>query len=144
MTINHFAAFAASAALIAGAATASDGGRKLQTTLSGAAEVPGPGDTDGTGKAAITVNAGQNKVCYKLSVANIAVATMAHIHEGAPTVAGPVKVTLGKPNASGMSSGCVTVARSLALAILKRPADYYVNVHNAEFPSGAVRGQLGK
>ncbi len=144
MTINHFAAFAASAALIAGAAAASDGGRKLQTTLSGAAEVPGPGDSDGRGTATITVNSGQNKVCYKVSVANIAVATMAHIHEGAPTVAGPVKVTLRSPNASGMSSGCVTVARSLALDILKRPADYYVNVHNAEFPGGAVRGQLAK
>lgn len=144
MTINQFAALAASAALIAGSAAAADGGRKLQTTLTGTAEVPGPGDTDGTGTAQITVNAGQNKVCYKLSVANIAIATMAHIHEGAPAVAGPVKVTLGKPNASGVSSGCVTVARSLALDILKRPADYYVNVHNAEFPRGAVRGQLAK
>lgn len=144
MIINHFAAFAASTALIAGAAVASDGGRKIQTTLSGAAEVPGPGDTDGSGTAAITVNPGQSKVCYKLSVANIAVATMAHIHEGGRTVAGPVKVTLGKPNASGTSSGCVTVARSLALDILKRPADYYVNVHNAQFPGGAVRGQLAK
>ena len=26
--------------------------------------------------------------------------------------------------------------------ILANPEDYYVNVHNAEFPSGAIRGQL--
>lgn len=145
MIMKTFAGFAASAALIAtGAYAQSDtGGRKLQTSLTGAAEVPGPGDTDGAGTAEITVNAGQNQVCYKLAVTNIAPATMAHIHEGASTVAGPVKVTLGAP-ATGMSEGCVKVDRALALEILKRPADYYVNVHNAEFPGGAVRGQLAK
>ena len=144
MTIRHLAAFAASAALIAGAATAADGGRKLQTNLTGAAEVPGPGDPDGRGTARITVNPGQKQVCYKLSVSNIAPATMAHIHEAAPTAAGPVVVTLRAPNASGTSSGCVTVTRELALEILKDPRDYYVNVHNAAFPAGAVRGQLAK
>ena len=143
MTINRFAAFAASAALIAGAATAADGGRKLQTNLTGAAEIPGPGDPDGTGTAQITVNPGQKQVCFKLRVSNIAPATAAHIHEAAPTAAGPVVVTLGAP-ASGTSSGCVTVTRALALEILKDPGDYYVNVHNAAFPAGAVRGQLAK
>lgn len=144
MTIKHLAAFAASAALIAGAATAADGGRKLQTALTGAAEVPGPGDSDGTGTAQITVNSGQKQVCYKLTVSNIAVATGAHIHVGGPAVGGPVRVTLGTPSATGRSSGCVTVTRALALDILKNPANYYVNVHNAAFPAGAVRGQLAK
>lgn len=146
MTIRHFAGIAATAALLATGAYAQSGdtgGRKLQTALTGAAEVPGPGDPDGTGTAKITVNAGQKQICYKLSVSNIAPATAAHIHEAAPTAAGPVVVTLGAPT-SGMSSGCVTVTRELALEILKDPADYYVNVHNAAFPAGAVRGQLAK
>ena len=145
MIMKSLAALAATTALIATAATAQsdNGGRKLQTSLTGAAEVPGPGDADGAGTAEITVNAGKNQVCYKLFVTNIAPATMAHIHEGAPTAAGPVRVTLGAPT-SGTSSGCVTVARDLALEILKRPSDYYVNVHNAPFPGGAVRGQLAK
>lgn len=147
MIIKSLAVVTASAALLATATFAQStdtGGRKLQTALTGAAEVPGPGDPDGTGTAEITVNSGQNRVCYKLSVSNIAPATAAHIHEAPPTAAGPVVVTLGAPNASGMSSGCVTVTRALALEILKRPADYYVNVHNAAFPGGAVRGQLAK
>ena len=143
MTMKLLAAIAASTALIATSAVAQTGGRKLQTNLTGAAEVPGPGDPDGTGKAEITVNPGKKQICYKLSVANIAPATAAHIHEASPTAAGPVVVTLRAPT-SGMSSGCVTVTRELALEILKRPADYYVNVHNAAFPAGAVRGQLAK
>ena len=145
MIIKTLAAAAAAAALIAtGAYAKSDtGGRKLQTSLTGAAEVPGPGDTDGAGTAQITVNSGQNQICYKLAVSNIAPATMAHIHEGAPTAAGPVVVTLGAPT-SGTKSGCVTVTRALALEILKDPSNYYVNVHNAAFPGGAVRGQLAK
>jgi hypothetical protein len=125
------------------AQTALDGGRKLTTTLSGAAERPGPGDPDGAGTATLTVNPGQNRICYELTVTNIATATAAHIHEGAADVAGPVRVTLSAP-ADGDSSGCVDVTRERALDILKDPGDYYVNVHNAAFPGGAVRGQLAK
>ena len=134
---------AASTALIATSAIAADGGRKLQTSLTGAAEAPNPGDPDGRGMATVTVNAGKRQVCYTLSVRNIDPATAAHIHEAPAGVAGPVKVTLRAPT-TGRSSGCVTVTRQLALEILKDPADYYVNVHNAAFPTGAVRGQLAK
>jgi len=125
---------AASASLIAGAAVAADGGRKLQTQLTGSAEVPGPGDPDGT--ATVTVNPGQSKICYSITVSNIAPARAAHIHEAPAGSAGPVLVTLLAP-AIGRSSDCVTVTRELALEILKNPADYYVNVHNAAFPAGA-------
>jgi hypothetical protein len=37
----------------------------------------------------------------------------------------------------------VTVTRQLARDIVRNPSDYYVNVHNADFPGGALRGQLG-
>ena len=144
MTVARSLTLFLAATSLASIGVASDGGRKLQTSLTGAAEVPGPGDTDGRGTATVTVNPGQKRICYKLSVTNIAPATAAHIHEGARTVAGPVVVSLGAPNASGMRSGCVTVTRALALEILKNPADYYVNVHNPAFPSGAIRGQLAK
>lgn len=137
--------FTASAALIAGSSIASDaqGGRKLQTTMTGAAERPGPGDPDGTGIATVTVNPGQNRVCFTLTATNIDPATAAHVHIGAVDVAGPVVVGLAAPT-GGTSSGCVAVTRSVALDILKDPGAYYVNVHNATFPAGAVRGQLAK
>ena len=118
-------------------------GRSLSTTLTGAAEVPGPGDPDGAGTATLTVNPGLGQICYELTVSGIAPATAAHIHLGAVGVAGPVVVPL-EPPTDGTSSGCAEVSRELALAILTSPSDYYVNVHNAEFPAGAVRGQLAK
>lgn len=125
-------------------ALADDGGRPFSTTLTGAAEVPGPGDPDGSGTATITLNHGQGEVCFELVVSGIAPATAAHIHVGPAGVAGPVVVPLAAPT-SGTSSGCVTgVDQGLIKAITQNPENYYVNVHNAEFPAGALRGQLGK
>jgi hypothetical protein len=119
------------------------GGKPLTTTLTGAAEVPGPGDPDGAGTATIRLNPGQGQICYELTVSNIGTATAAHIHTGGPTVAGPVLVGLDAP-ADGSSKNCVNVDQSQIKDIMKDPANYYVNVHNAEFPAGAVRGQLSK
>jgi len=117
------------------------GGRPLTAVLTGAAEVPGPGDADGTGTAIITLNHGHGQICYELSVANIGTATAAHIHTGGPTEAGPVLVGLDTP-AEGSSKGCVNVDKAKIKDIMTNPSNYYINVHNAEFPNGAVRGQL--
>ena len=69
-------------------------------------------------------------------------AAAAHIHEGAAGASGNVVIPLKTPDASGKSSGCATAARALVKAILADPAGYYVNVHTAAFPAGAIRGQL--
>jgi hypothetical protein len=119
------------------------GGRPLSTVLTGAAEVPGPGDPDGSGTARLTLNQGQGEICYELTVAGIAPARAAHIHVGSSDVAGPVVVHLAPPT-SGASSGCASADADLIKAIRQHPENYYVNVHNEEFPAGAVRGQLSK
>jgi hypothetical protein len=128
-------------ALLLATSPAAAGGRPLSTQLTGAAEVPNPGDPDGSGTAKIRVNPGQGEICYDLRVSGIAPATAAHIHKAPAGVAGPVVVTLEAP-ADGSSSACVAVAREKAKDILKNSSDFYVNVHNAEFPGGALRGQL--
>jgi hypothetical protein len=114
----------AAAPLVAVPALAVDGGKKLSTTLTGAAEVPKAGDPDGSGEATVRVNIGQGEVCYTLKVEGIAPAAAAHIHEAPAGVA-------------------ADVTRELAKEIAKNPENYYVNVHNMEFPGGALRGQLG-
>jgi hypothetical protein len=121
---------------------ADGGGRPLSTRLSGATEVPRPGDPDGTGTASLRVNPGQGEICYELTVSGIEPARAAHIHEAPAGEAGPVVVGLEAPT-DGSSDACVTVTRELARDIIRNPADYYVNVHNAPFPGGALRGQLG-
>jgi len=134
----------AAAMLVAvNAATAANGGVRLTTTLLGANEVPGPGDPDGSGTAVLRLNVGQGEICYTLTVSGIAPATLAHIHVAPVGVAGPVVVPLVPPT-SGTSSACATVDRELIKAIIQNPEAYYVNVHNAEYPAGALRGQLSK
>ena len=135
--------FVAGVSIVISAQDPQHGGRPLTTTLTGAAEVPGPGDTDGTGTASITLNHGQGEVCYELTVDKIAAANAAHIHSGAVDKAGPPVVNLTPPT-NGSSKGCTALDKDKIQDIIQNPANYYVNVHNAEFPDGAVRGQLGK
>jgi len=143
-TARRLAALSLAAAFVLSTASvALAGGRPFMTALTGAAEVPGPGDPDGSGHASLTINPGLGEVCFELHATGIAPATAAHIHVGGADVAGPVVVGLIPPT-DGSSSGCVSVDRDLALAIIRDPAGYYVNVHNADYPAGALRGQLSR
>ena len=117
--------------------------RLAAVSLTGTAEVPGPGDSNGTGSVTLTVKPATGEVCYDLTVANIQEATAAHLHEGAVGQEGPVKVALETPK-TGTVQGCQRAEAALLQALMEYPANYYVNVHNAEFPKGAVRGQLVK
>jgi aldose sugar dehydrogenase len=123
---------------------ADDDNQEFTTELSGASEAPGPGDPDGSGMASVTINTFKRQVCFALMVDDIAPATAAHIHVGAAGVPGPVVVPLNPPPTDGSSTGCANnVELRLLRNILRNPEQYYVNVHNADFPAGAVRGQLG-
>lgn len=127
------AAFAGALATSAAAAT------DLKATLSGGDK----GDPKGGGAATVKVDTDKGEVCYKLTVTGIAPATMAHIHKAPAGQSGPVAVPFAAPT-SGSSEGCASVTKDVAAAIVADPAGYYVNVHNAAFPGGAVRGQLSK
>ena len=115
----------------------------MMAEMSGAAEVPGPGDTDGSGMAHITLNQGKGQVCYDISAKDIQAPTAAHLHAGVVGQAGAPKVTF-KAAVGGMWKGCASADKALIKDIMDNPANFYVNVHNAEFPNGALRGQLAK
>ena len=116
---------------------------KAKANLTGAAEVPGPGDNNASGTVQVTVNSDRNEVCYDLNVTQLDDATAAHIHEGAAGKEGPVKVGLDAPK-GGSAKGCKTADAAVIKDIMANPANYYVNVHNPAHPKGAVRGQLSK
>jgi hypothetical protein len=127
---------------IAGCQTVGDVvGEGLSARLTGVEEVPGPGDPDGAGLAEVTIVDRTDNLCYELAVSNIDTATAAHIHRGARGLAGPPVVTLDAPT-DGESNGCLSIDSALADEIRNNPDGFYINVHNAAFPNGAVRAQL--
>lgn len=133
----------AGAAVMLSACATSPGDRAaLAVTLTGVQEVPGPGDPDGTGTAELRVVPAQGQICWNLYVRQTDAATAAHIHRGAAGSAGPPVVTLTTPGADGHSEGCTPVDAVLARQIAMQAHEYYLNVHTAAFPAGAVRGQL--
>jgi hypothetical protein len=123
-------------------------GRTLTTSLTGAQECNsagtcGVGDADGAGNAVVRIRADEPQVCFRITVQNVVLPSVgAHIHRAAAGANGPIVVPFRAPDASGNSSGCVSVAQTVIDAILTGPTGYYVNVHSTDFPGGAVRGQL--
>jgi hypothetical protein len=115
--------------------------RAFGAVLKGANEVPGPGDPDGSGVAGVLINTETGRICYAIAVRKIETATLAHIHEGAAGVAGGIVVHL-QPPARGFTAACTMADPALAQRIADNPSGFYVNVHNATFGAGAVRGQL--
>ena len=134
---------------LAVAASAQDGGRPLDTVLTGAAEAPGPGDADGTGTASITLNHGLGTVCFALSWQDVDGTVFAgHIHVAPAGSPGPIVVPLFSGSIAGTDSvsGCVeNIDPELIKAIRQDPSACYVNIHSRpNFPGGALRGQLSK
>ena len=115
-------------------------GNQFRAEMNGANE-PGGGDPDGSGLARIEINDVTNSVCTDLEIRQIGVVTAAHIHRGGPGMNGPPVVTLDAPDDND-SDDCDTVDDALIDEIRNNPGGFYVNVHTADFPNGAIRGPL--
>ncbi len=122
-------------------------GKGEAATMSGSVEVP-TGDPDGTGTAEIRLDPTTSLVCFQIDVANVDFPILAaHIHRAPAGVAGPVVIPLDPPlqqngGNTGESRGCKAADAALIQDIINNPSQYYVNVHNAKYPAGVVRGQL--
>jgi hypothetical protein len=142
-----------------GVATAIAGTNRIQlrADLLGANELPAA-DPDGRGDAEVTLKTNTNEICFALEWRRIGAPNRGHIHVGDSTVNGPVVVTffdlvapmpadpfnpLFDQLEKGRVRGCVPATAELIGQIAANPSGYYVNLHNARFPAGAIRGQLG-
>ena len=115
--------------------------------LTGAKEVDSTGDRgtgDRNGRGSFSATLDGQMLCYGIQVKNISTPAAAHIHRGNRSVAGPVEVPLEHPATGdpGASSDCIEITSAQARALRNNPGRFYVNVHTADFPNGAVRGQL--
>ena len=150
----------ASAAVVAagigvgGVATAHGSHSHFHVRLNGAQETP-PADPDGRATADLRIDTNSGQICWELRYSRIGQPTMAHIHKQVRGVPGPIVVfffanaTHPLPDVDALESGHVDgctpdgeVAPTLAQDIAAHPDQYYVNIHNARFPAGAVRGQI--
>lgn len=115
----------------------------FQVAMTSFQEVSAPnhfnnGDPDAFGVADLLIDSSTNTIDWQFSVANLTLPlTGAHIHQGVAGTSGPVVV-----NFNAQLNGAGLVDPDLA-NVIANPKSFYVNLHNADFPGGAIRGQLG-
>jgi hypothetical protein len=131
-----------SAAIVQAAEPHRTGGHAVKAVLEGTAEVPRPGDTDGMGAFAARVDPASGRLCYSLKVRDITAATAAALYRAPDGKAGEEVLKLQAPADNSEATACTSIDPALAQSIVASPAEFYVNVRNAEFADGAIRGQL--
>jgi hypothetical protein len=132
------------ACLVAGASVATVGavadsaGAQQAAVVRLAAQLKPSGDPNGSGNAVFRLNRYQRTVCATVTWHRIGTPDAAHIHrnsDGLVVVDLTGSVTGGRHCASN-------VPRPLITRILAHPGRYYLNVHNAKYPAGAIKGTL--
>ncbi|GGK82686.1 hypothetical protein Sme01_16700 [Sphaerisporangium melleum] len=120
--------------------------RYFEAVLLGRNEVPEPGKkvNDRDGKAVARFRISGNRLYYIVQWRKTGRPTAFHIHRGKAGVNGPVVINLlSRGDIRGdVARGSVQVGGSLLKDIKNHPTKWYANLHTAQFPDGAVRGQL--
>jgi hypothetical protein len=112
----------------------------LELVLTGDTEVPGPGSA-GTAEATLTYDG--DELCVTGDTTDVGALIGGHVHAGLVGESGAIMIDLGiETDGDGPFEGCATVGAEGGV-VLVDPTSYYLNLHTAEFPEGAVRAQLG-
>jgi CHRD domain len=110
-------------------------------------------DANGSGTAVLRFEPATNTLCYVIVVSGIGAPTepgtnvgSAHIHGPLPStgIAVPLHADFAQAGSSDVfvANACVDVNPATLAAILANPELFYVNIHTAEFPGGAIAGAL--
>ena len=130
------------------AGVAASNSNRLRADLLGTNEVP-VADLDGRGKASVRLDVEGGEVCFDVSFKEVERQTAGTFTVAATgaivvpffdlqnTPRDPRHDVLERTN--GLR-GCVDGDPTILAAIKASPSDYYVNLHNARFPGGFVRG----
>lgn len=138
------AAFAVAATMFPSTVALADKGEQFTVPFSGDQVVPGPGDPDGAGGVFIAMGKRTGTFCFFADTANISTPlTAVHLHRGVRGEVGEEVVQLHGPSADPDVSGCHRLDRKQVKDISKYRENYYIDIHNEEYPDGALRGQLG-
>lgn len=127
-----------------------DDPKLIAKPMDGAQEVPDPGDDDGKGNAKLTLKSGKtNEICFVIKFKNIEDPTAAHIHKGVEGKDGDIVVELFTDTQDESPvKDCIEefdgepLSDKLLKQLEAKPEKFYVNIHNDEYPDGAIRGQL--
>ncbi|WP_336203974.1 CHRD domain-containing protein [Nonomuraea sp. LPB2021202275-12-8] len=124
-------------------------GTTLTTRADGRQEVAAPGTKvgDRDGRAGVLVQPEGGRVWFAAAWKRIGAPVGAHIHRAPKGRNGPVVVPFfaaekGLPKGVNGVAGSVTTPAEVGRRIWKNPKNWYVNLHTAQFPGGAIRGQL--
>ncbi|RZU02437.1 CHRD domain-containing protein [Rivibacter subsaxonicus] len=110
------------------------------SALKGAEEVPANA-SGATGRGFVAVDPVTRTLTASVTTSGVA-GTVAHIHEGAAGVSGPIVFPLTETTPGSGVWGTVVTLSDAQYATLKA-GNYYFNVHSAAIPAGEIRGQLG-
>ncbi len=126
----------------------------LGVTMMGPAEVPS-GDPNGIGFADLVIDG--LTLRWSVVVFNIDTPTAMHIHTGRRGETAPPLIPFATPfvryegcpspapppcSERWVSTGEVELTADHAEMLSEEPSNFYLNIHNAVYPGGAVRGQL--
>jgi len=113
--------------------------------LSGDQVVPGPGDPDATGGISYTLQRHSGIMCFFADTSGVSVPlTGVDLHRGVRGENGDlIAVLYGTSPTDPDPSRCVNLDAEVMRDIFKDRSDFYFDIHNEEFPAGAVRAQLG-
>lgn len=110
------------------------------------------GDPDGSGVATLRLQSDEELVCYSIVVRNIGAPTepipgvgSAHIHGALPLQGIAIDldtVFRATGTSTYIATDCVSADSDTIDAVLANPELFYLNVHTAQFPAGAVQGSL--